>query len=106
MTYGTLNASVPVLQKLVGQNLKLRQAYRLTKIVKKVNEELVFFRDKYTEIGNSDTSDEEKIKMLNDLLNFEVDWTLEPVVLTLEDDISLSAADIDSSRGIIEIKDE
>lgn len=105
MTYGTLNASVPVLQKLVGQNLKLRQAYQLTKIVKKVNEELVFFRDKYTEIGNSDASDEEKIKMINDLLNFEIDWTLEPVVLTLEDDISLSAADIDSSRGIIEISE-
>lgn len=105
MTYGTLNASVPVLQKLVRQNLKLRQAYRLTKIVSKVNEEMAFFEEKYKEIGASDASDEEKIKMINDLLNFEVDWTLEPVVLTLDDDISLSAADIDVTKGIIEISE-
>ena len=105
MTYGTLNASVPVLQKLVGQNLHLRQAYQLTKIVKKLNEEMGFFQSKYAEIMKSDKSDEDKIKMADELVNFEVDWPLDPVVFTFEDDVRLSAADLDVAQGLIEIKE-
>lgn len=105
ITYGIMLASTHALQSLVGQSLPLKQSYRLSKIVKAVNEELDFFRQKRDEILGSDSSEKEKNEKLNDLLNFEVDWTLEPVVLTLEDDISLSAADIDSSRGIIEISE-
>lgn len=105
MTYGTLNASVPVLQKLVRQNLHLRQAYQLTKIVKKLNEEMGFFQSKYAEIMKSDKPDEDKIKMTNELLNFEVDWPLDPVIFSLEDDIRLSAADLDVAQGLIEIKE-
>lgn len=105
ITYGIMLASTHTLQSLVGQSLPLKQSYRLSKIVKAVNEELDFFRQKRDEILGSDSSEKEKNEKLNDLLNFEVDWTLEPVVLTLEDDISLSAADIDSSRGIIEISE-
>lgn len=105
MTCGTLNASVPVLQKLVGQNLHLRQAYQLTKIVKKINEEMGFFQSKYAEIMNSDKPDEDKIKMADELLNFEVDWPLDPIVFTLDDDVRLSAADLDVAQGLIEIKE-
>lgn len=105
MTYGTLNASVPVLSKLVRQNLHLRQAYHLTKIARRANEELVFFQSKHMEIMKSDKPDEEKIKMMNELLNFEVEWDLEPLVLSLDDDLMLSASDLDAARGLIEIKE-
>lgn len=105
MTYGTLNASVPVLQKLVKQNLHLRQAYQLTKIANRANEELVFFDTKYKEIIKSDKPDGEKIKMINELLNFEVEWELEPLTLSLDDDLVLSAADLEASRGLIEIRE-
>lgn len=105
ITYGTMLASVHALQALVGQSLPLRQSYRLSKIVKFVNEELDFFRNKRDEVLSLDISENEKNEKLNDLLNFEVDWTLEPVVLTLDDDISLSAADIDVTKGIIEISE-
>lgn len=105
MTYGTIIASAPVLQKLVGQNLHLRQAYQLTKIVNKLNEELGFFSAKQKEINESDRSEEEKIKMMNELLNFEIDWSLEPLIFGLDDDIRLSAADLDAGRGVIEIRE-
>ena len=105
MTYGTLNASVPVLRKLLTQNLHLRQAYQLTKIAKRGNEELAFFNSRYTEIMNSDESEENKIKMMNELLNFEIDWPLEPLVFSLDDDLMLSASDLDTAKGLIEIKE-
>ena len=105
MTYGMLNASVPVLQKLVNQNLHLRQAYQLTKIAKRANEELAFFGSRYAEIMNSDKPNEDKIKMMNELLNFEVDWDLEPIVFSIDDDLMLSAADLDKTQGLIEIRE-
>jgi hypothetical protein len=43
--------------------------------------------------------------MMNELLNFEVDWPLDPVVFTFDDDIRLSASDIDTAKGLIEIKE-
>lgn len=103
MTYGSILAAAPVLQKLVGQNLHLRQAYMLTRIVKKINEELEFFNLKRNEIAESDRSDEDKIKMMNELLNLEIDWIIGPLELNLDDDIRISAADLDSAKGIIEI---
>lgn len=104
MTYGTILASAPVLQKLVGQPLPLRQAYQLTKIVRKINEELGFFQEKQKEINNKETDSEAKIKMMTELLNFEVEWELEPLELDVSSDIVLSASDLDASEGIITIK--
>lgn len=105
MTYGTLNASVPVLRKLLNQNLHLRQAYQLTKIAKRANEELAFFHSKYEEILASGKGEEERIKMVNELLNFEVDWNLDPLVFSIDEDLMLSASDIDTAKGLIEIKE-
>ena len=105
MTYGTLNASVPVLRKLIGQNLHLRQAYQLQKIIKQANEELAFFYSKFDEIKMSNSTEEERTKQLTELFNFEVTWNLDPLVLSLDDDLMLSAHDLDVSEGLIEIKE-
>ena len=103
MTYGELNNAVPVMNKLVGQNLHLRQAYQLMKIAKKANEELDFFQTRHKEIILSDKDDDEKIKMMTELLNFEIPWTIEPLTLSINDDLILSAADLEAARGLIEI---
>lgn len=105
MTYGTLNASVPVLRKLIGQNLHLRQAYQLQKIIKRVNEELAFFQAKFDEIKMSGGTPQEKEDKLTELFNFEIQWELDPLVLSLNDDLMLSAHDLDVSEGLIEIKE-
>lgn len=105
MTYGTLNASVPVLRKLIGQNLHLRQAYQLQKIIKRANEELAFFQAKFDEIKMSDDTEEEKNRKLTELFNFEIIWELAPLVLSIDDDLMLSAHDLDVSKGLIEVKE-
>lgn len=105
MTYKEILLASSTLQKLVGQNLHLRQAYQLTKIVEKINGELEFFTAKNAEIMASGKSDEEKIKMVDELLGLEIDWGLDPLVFSIEDDIKLSANDLENSRGIIEIKE-
>ena len=93
------------LQKLVGQNLHLRQAYQLSKIVEKANKELKFYSDKNAEIMASGNTNEEKIKMVNELLSFEIDWAIDPLVLSVNDNIELSAQDLANSEGLIEISE-
>lgn len=105
MTYKTILSAMVALQKLVGQNLHLRQAYQLSKIVEKANKELKFYSDKNAEIMASDKTNEEKIKMVNELLDLEIDWGLDPIVFSLDDDVKLSADDLLSSHGIIEIQE-
>lgn len=105
LKYGQIVGAVPVLQKLVAQPLHLRQAYQLSKIAKKADEELVFFRMKHEEIMKSDGEQAEKIKMVNELLGFEVDWELEPLKLSVDDNIELSAIDLANSEGLIEISE-
>ena len=105
MKIGQLLASVQTLQKLVEQPLHLRQAYQLSKIANKVNTELGFFEMKRDQILNSEGTDEEKTDKFNELLNFEVDWTIDPVVFKFDDDIKLSASELDSCQGMIEIEE-
>ena len=105
MTYGTIVSSVQIFQKLVQQPLPLRKAYQLSVMARKMDEELVFFRQKYGEITESSLTDEEKNEKVNELLNFEIEWTFEPLQLSANDDIKLSANDIDNTRGLIEITD-
>lgn len=105
MTYGMIVSSVQIFQKLVQQPLPLRKAYQLSTMARKMDEELVFFRQKYGEITESSLTDEEKNEKVNELLNFEIEWTFEPLQLSANDDIKLSANDIGNTRGLIEITD-
>lgn len=100
--YGQLVACVPVLQKLVQQPIRLRQAYYLSKMASKIDEELIFFRQKYEEIQNSDKNEEEKKRLQDELLNFEVDWPLEVLKFSIDDDLELTAMDITLIEGLIE----
>ena len=105
LKYGQLLGAVPVLQKLVAQPLHLKQAYQLSKIAKKADEELAFFRSKHEAIMNSGDKEAEKIKMVNELLSFEIDWSIDPLVLSVNDNIELSAQDLANSEGLIEISE-
>lgn len=105
MKYGPIVSSVQIFQKLVQQPLPLRKAYQLSVMARKMDEELVFFRSKYQEIMESALSDAEKSAKVEELLNFEIEWDLEPLQLSANDDIRLSANDIDKAAGLIEITD-
>ena len=106
MKIGQMLASVSVLQKLIEQPLHLRQAHTLSKIARKINEELAFFAERRDQILNSDMTDEEKEEKMNELVNFETDWDLAPLKLNLDQNIELSAADLDVVVGIVEVEEE
>jgi hypothetical protein len=106
MKYGTLVASVRVMRELIVQPMPLRTAYALHKITTKMDEELGFYTKKHNEIAQSELSEEEKTRQITELLNMDIEWDLAPVHLSLNDDIRLSAADIDAAKGLIEFDED
>lgn len=101
--YNLINA-VPALQKLVREDLPLRTAYRLSKMVRKVNEELDFFKAKEVELK---AKHEYKVPVqeYNELLNLEIDWDEPTITIPLDNNISLSVADIEALTPFIEFKE-
>ena len=104
MRYIRLLNAISGFQKLIGQDLPLRTAYRLSKMVRKVNEELDFFRAKEAELREKH---EYKIpaKEYEELLNLEIDWTEDKIEIPLDDHIILSCADVDALTPFIEFKE-
>lgn len=104
MTYYHLLNSVPAFQKLIHQDLPLRTAYRLSKMVRKVNEELDFFRAKQEEIQ---AKHEYQIPQseFEALLAFEVEWEEPRIEIALDDSIMLSVTDVDALTPFIDFKE-
>lgn len=104
MKYIHLLNSISAFQKLIHQDLPLRTAYRLSKMVRRVNEELDFFKAKETELK---AKHEYKVPVgeYNELLNLEIDWEETKITIPLDDNISLSVADIEALTPFIEFKE-
>lgn len=104
MTLYNILAAKNGIQKLVGQDLPLKTAYRLSKMVRKVNEELNFFKAKEAELK---AKHEYKVPVqeYNELLNLEIDWDEPKITIPLDDHISLSVADIEALTPFIEFKE-
>ena len=104
MTNIILLNAVPAFQKLIGQDLPLRTAYKLSKLVRRVDEELDFFRAKEAELREKH---EYKIpaKEYEELLNLEIDWNEDKIEIPLDDHIILSVADIEALTPFIEFKE-
>lgn len=96
--------AVQALNKLVREDLPLRTAYRLSKMVRRVNEELDFFKAKETELK---AKHEYKVPVseYNELLNLEIDWDEPKIEIPLDENISLSVADIEALTPFIEFKE-
>ena len=104
MTYFQLLNAAHGFQKLVRKNLPLRTSYKLSKMVRRVNEELDFFRAKEAELREKH---EYKIpaKEYEELLNLEIDWTEDKIEIPLDDHIILSVADIEALTPYVEFKE-
>ena len=96
--------AVPALQKLVREDLPLRTAYRLSKMVRKVNEELDFFRAKEAELK---ARHEYKVPAAEyeELLNLEIDWNGDKIEIPLDTNIELSCADVEALEPFITFKE-
>lgn len=104
MTYLAIKKAAPGLQKLVTQNLTLRTAYKLFKLVERVNEELRFFALREAELK---AKHEYKVpaKEYEELLNLEIDWNEPTIEIPIDADINLSCADVDALTPFIEFKE-
>ena len=101
--YDVINA-IPPLQKLVREDLPLRTAYRLSKMVRRVNEELDFFKAKEAEL-KAKHEYQVPVGEYNELLNLEIDWAEPKITIPLDDHITLSVADIEALTPFIEFKE-
>ena len=88
------------LQKLIEQDLPLRQAFALVKLTDRINVHLDFYGRELWKIGD----DEEKIRELED---FEVDDLPETrLQISMEGNVRLSGQDVKALEPFIEFVDE
>ena len=104
MRYIHLLNAISGFQKLIGQDLPLRTAYRLSKMVRKINEELDFFKAKEAEL-KAKHEYQVPATEYNELLNLEIDWVEPKLTIPLDDHITLSVADIEALTPFVEFKE-
>jgi hypothetical protein len=99
--YEIVNAVTP-LRKLVAQDLSLKTAYRVSKLVDKLNTHLTYFdqnRDRIAKLADNDS------KELDELLDEDIDLDADKVQISLDEPVKLSAGDIGSLEKFIEFVD-
>lgn len=114
-----LLAALPALQKLGGQDLPLRTLYKVSRVLKKLDENLDFYNKRREELvvkycvvrdGKYTARDEcaeEFNEKFTELLNLEVEVDEKlPVVLDPSENITLSYNNLTSLKHIIEFKEE
>lgn len=106
MKYKQFVGAIPSFQKLVSQDLPLPAAYRLNKMIRRINEELGFFNARREQIVTSEAPEGEKSSQLAELLDFEAEWDPEPIRIPVSTGINLSCADLDALEGLVEFYEE
>lgn len=103
MTYLKILLAAPSLQKLVRQDMPLQVSYRLYKLIRHLNEEIEFFKEKDGELHAkySDVDSKEYIDEYNSLLNLETDWNEVPIELKTDLLVDLSVSDIDGLEPFV-----
>lgn len=106
MTFQNILSAVPAFQKLVAQDLPIRTAYRLHKMIRRVNEEIDFFRMKEGEIRakHENPNSPALLAELDELLKLPIEWELDPLPLSPDEPLRLSCADLDALEGFVEIE--
>lgn len=90
------------LRKLIGQDLSLKTAYRLSLLVDGMNKHLSYFdrnREKIAPLA--DKGDAE----LDALLQEEVDFHPEKVTVSLDEGVKLSTSDVMNLREFVEFEE-
>ncbi len=108
----------PRMEKLVTKELPLKTAHRLWKMASAMNEHLQFFENKRMAIletygeadGNRYVPKEGTGNTMNEkileLLHMEIEWDMEPVEISLEEDIRVTTADITALEPFVKFKEE
>lgn len=108
----------PRMEKLVSKELPLKTAHRLFQMATAMNEHLSFFEKKRMAIldtygeakGNKYVPKEGTGNTMNEkileLLNMEIEWDMEPVAISMEEDIRITSADITALEPFVKFKEE
>lgn len=106
------------MEKLAAKELPLKTAHRLWKMVTAMNEHLQFFEHKrvailetYGEVnGGKYVPKEGTGNTMNDkileLLNMEIEWDMEPVEISVEENIRVTTADITALEPFVKFREE
>ena len=107
LTLGELLNGKPALEKLVNLEISIKAAYKLSRIIRKLNEELQNFEEQRQKLVNQYGEPQENgnvivtqenmeafAKELNDLASLEIELDFEPVSLEELGDVKMKAAEL------------
>ena len=109
--------ALPALQKLAGQDLSIKNLYKISKLLGNLETEVAFYNEqrgkilaKYCDVvGNQYVpKKEEEVKLnseLGELLNTEIDCNIKEVAIGIDEDIKLSYNDLLMLEGFVRIED-
>ena len=109
--------ALPSLQKLAGQELSIKNLYKVSKLMGNLENEIAFYDTQRNKIlsqycdvvGNQYVprkEDEEKLNTeMGELLDTEVECDIREVVIGLDEDVRLSYNDLIALRGFIKINE-
>lgn len=108
----------PSLQKFAAQDLSIKTLYKVSKLLRKLDEELAFYNEQRNKIlaqycdivENRYVPRENDVQKLNDeiqeLTNVEIDCEINEVVIGCDEDIKLSYNDLIALEGFVRIEGE
>lgn len=106
MKLGTIINAIPALQKLSQCNLTLRTAYNVKKLLRAAEDEIELFQGETQKIiASPELTEKEKIKRTDELLAFEIDTEINPVVISLSEDVIITPNDLSLLEDFIELID-
>jgi hypothetical protein len=115
MKIGQVVEARPSLQKLATQDLSIKTLYKISKLLGKLDEELVFYSeqrtkvlDKYCDIvGNQYVPREDDVAKLNaemgELMDTDIEYEIKEVVINTDENIKLSYNDLVQLKGFVRI---
>lgn len=105
----------PSLQKLAAQELSIKTLYKVSKLLGKLDNELVFYNEqrgkilaKYCDVvGNQYQPREEDLEKLNtelgELLDTDIECEVKEVAISIDEDVKLSYNDLVALKGFVRI---
>lgn len=89
--------AVQPMNKLIGAELPLKTAHKITLLVDKLNPHIGFFNKRKDTIPQGEEGQEK----FRELLDYEVELDAEPVEISIEENVRLSASDINCLKPFV-----
>lgn len=118
MKLGTVVTAIPALKKLAACELTPKTLYKVSKLLSKLDKETEFFNNgrnkliqelgKEVKNGEWVVMEENKetfVEKINELLDIDIDETIEPVTLPTSENFQLSYNDLCLLKGLVELKE-